>query len=167
MRIRAIDTIDWLEHYVLRVTENPIDMHSKQFQQIRDSPLIWNVFEAKFFDKDCCVDDVWKKTELAPRESITNEAFLFFKSRYTEGDNTNDSFESVNLLDRYKEKVQNILCSVSPSIEDKNRVCRMLIYRYRNNLFHGEKELYSLENQIDLFTIMNAYLIDLIDSVMG
>jgi uncharacterized membrane protein YecN with MAPEG domain len=34
----------------------------------------------------------------------------------------------------------------------------IIVFRYRNNLFHGEKSIYKLQNQIDNFRNANQFL---------
>src|SRR5690606_30171271 len=92
----------------------------------------------------------------------------FFRNRYFTNGEINTHFQSLNFRDRnpdlrYKERLIEILEKEQPSDNDKLFACFIIIYRYRNNLFHGSKNIARLEGQIEIFEKSNQFLQEFLD----
>ena len=64
----------------------------------------------------------------------------------------------LNLRDEDKPLVEAVLNGNEISPEKVLLAILMIVYRYRNNLFHGEKSIRDLPNQIDNFRNANQLL---------
>ena len=171
----------WIEKYVAETKQIIISCSEKWVEPVVEFVLIWNIFESCALDKKCTATKIWNLPFL-PEPTITNKAYSFFKKRYLEKDGTPSfRFECLNLdyddgvqkkkknqdnFTKYKQSVLEGLCSPNPKMETKNQVCRMIIWRYRNNLFHGIKEIHELEDQIDMFNTANEYLSSCVDRIL-
>ena len=62
-----------------------------------------------------------------------------------------------------KELVQEVLESDNPSKQNIIKALLIIVYRLRNNLFHGKKRLETLNTQIDNFKITNKLLATVIE----
>ncbi|MBR0298106.1 MAG: hypothetical protein IJR01_03970 [Bacteroidales bacterium] len=166
MKNSKSESSKWLEAYLARHTGVTIyDIDSDEYQPIKNFTWIWNIFENKFFKRRCTAKELYEAAHLTLDNTIADETFNLFKDRYASDNNVNDKFSSLLLDEGYKDGVKRILCSDNPTIEEKNKACRMIIQRLRNNLFHGNKEVGNLINQTELFKIVDNYLINLIDTV--
>ncbi len=47
---------------------------------------------------------------------------------------------------------------IKSSLEEYLKICLFIVYRLRNNLFHGIKQLSDLTFQNDLFNVANRFL---------
>ena len=157
----------WLEqysdqrnHYKVALDKDPV------VKEIRNFLLLWNLYENLCLNCAGKVQSIWKNTgNLSPDMKDTDSFYSFIKDRYSDP----KLFERLNFkhddrrLDRYctsfSDRVSAILNSDDPTLEDKNTVCRMVAWRYRNNLFHGKKSLASFWTQQDIFLEVNAYLV--------
>lgn len=150
----------WLERYFEGLT---IDIDSSEFQSVKNFPLIWNIYESLFFEKDCSAKKSWERDAIHPTNDCASGTFEYFKKRYSEGDGAQERFEALNTKD-HKDEVRNILAAEKPTIEEVNKACRMIVQRLRNNFFHGEKEMRNIASQIELFEYANRYLIGIIEN---
>ena len=62
-----------------------------------------------------------------------------------------------------KSNVVNILCGVSDVILNRRTAVQIIIYRLRNNLFHGLKEVETLSSNKATFLIVNEFLLSCLE----
>lgn len=170
----------WLEDYVLKQSGNPIDLSDRHSQAITIFALLWNLFESRFLQNV----DVWTEANRGPipkllEESI-NKVYGFLKQRYKDYLGLADVKQQeqfyrilgfirlengIEKKDSYRKKVYQFLSTPS-SLEEKKYACLMVIYRYRNNLFHGNKDLARIWNERDLvlFEVVCDFLIAYLDA---
>ena len=166
MCMSSIST-QWLErysdrknHYLVSLDDDPV------VKEIRNFLLLWNLYENLFLNCSGKVCSIWKNTgNLAPDIKDTDAFYAYIKDRYSDP----ILFAKLNFkhddkgLDKYctsfSDRVLAILGCDEPSLAEKNTVCRMVAWRYRNNLFHGKKSMSSFWNQQDIFERVNAYLV--------
>ena len=123
-------------------------------QSIYHFSMIWSLFECYLFENSFSVNKVLEKEIIITKpEEIYLPAYEYFKSRYIDGNgNTNKIFERLNFRgnDRKEYVVENLLDD-SPDIIDTVKTMIIIIYRLRNNLFHGLKWDIDFEDQRDNF----------------
>jgi hypothetical protein len=87
------------------------------------------------------------------------ENFQYFKNRYTENGTTNGRFEHLNFRngDR-KEFVANVLLSNENVTSDIVLALSIIVFRYRNNLFHGSKNFMQIALQEENFRNANQVI---------
>lgn len=97
----------------------------------------WFMFHKRFY-----VDD-----------PILDECFNFFKKRYITAGNTNKDFSDLckNLSSSQKEEIINTLGNNLKNDKDKLYTLLSISYYFRNNLYHGYKDLSKLEQYKECF----------------
>jgi hypothetical protein len=136
--------------------------------------LLWSLFENNQCDQRAnpqairrCVDRAYEKSH--PSESQYERCLEFFRRQYFP--NGAPSKESLDAFFQNKKEqdMREIVCKAfgEPPPDPKIIVHALLLltYRVRNNLFHGEKELFSLPRQAELFNQINSFLATLLDEI--
>ena len=141
--------------------------------------IFWNLLEADILFKNHV--SLWKLensdlhtkilTNLDEEEkSSLNYCILFFSERYcvwTDHNLTCRNNEEENKREDYKKKLQEIIEKqdeinkqelIENNLEEYLKICLFIVYRLRNNLFHGIKQLSDLTDQNDLFNVANRFL---------
>ena len=163
----------WLEAYIGHSFGQEVDLDSTDAFELRNFILLWNRYECLLLSSRCSVKKIWENEgDFRPSEEATQRFFRVISSRYS-----NTVFYDAlhfekdgcprNDPDSYKKKVRDILDETNPSIPCKECVCRMVIWRYRNNLFHGIKELPKLWDSQDLFHEANLFLLSGLSTKTG
>lgn len=161
--------LEWLK----RNRYYPTDIDETKLKNIFYFTLVWNIFE-----KECCNN--FARMEQHPRylaesmqlkmdQVIVDSVFKYFKNRYFPNGRVDTKFETfqfgrtANDGRTYKEFVQNKLCDISPSNNDKIESLLYIAFRLRNNLYHGIKDVSGLYEQNENFKQINLFLMDVVD----
>lgn len=141
--------------------------------------IFWNLLEA-----DPCFNNyvsLWKLensdlhtkilTNLDEEEkSSLNYCIIFFSERYcvwTDHNLTCRQNNEEKKWEGYKNKLQEIIEGqdeinkqelIENNLEEYLKICLFIVYRLRNNLFHGIKQLSDLSQQNKLFNVVNRFL---------
>jgi hypothetical protein len=108
--------------------------------EIIDFALLWSFFES----------------------SRLGSQSAYFQERYINGDNYTYRYKYLHLeRSGNPEEVELILRGKAETSKEKLIGCLGIIYRYRNNLFHGEKWDYQLQEQYANFRNSNDLLLAL------
>ena len=118
--------------------------------------LLWTLFEAQALDNEGSVRKITSVVnEIEPqviKESWFNEQLHYFMNRYIENGKTNYRFEHLHLRKNdNRELVELVLLGKTEDIVDQLIVCLTLVFRFRNNFFHGIKWAYGLQEQFENF----------------
>ncbi len=131
--------------------------------------VIWNLFEQKKMNHNASIFRVNSfVNSIGNLNDINIDAiFIYFKNRYTKNNQTTELFN--HLLWRPEEnhiktKTIRTLCDTS-RLNKKNQIKAILsiIFRLRNNLFHGEKNIDSIYKQRRTFELVNSFMLDLLE----
>jgi hypothetical protein len=141
-----------------------------KIRSIINFPVIWNIFEKKYFDCDYKPSKIIsmysnniRKMDLI--SSDTNFLLDIFKRRYCKGSQFSDNFDSLYLRDNDDEEtVKKVLKGEPSSPEIVFKVIITIISRFRNNYFHGLKGPGELRTQNNIFSSINEYLSKIIDA---
>lgn len=154
-------TKNWIAEY-LDTEKNEIETYFKN-NDVTGFLIIWTIFEQSLFN------GFLKKNQLKPfsrkNKSLLNETlekhFSHFHDRYQ----NKKRYSNLRHKDIYKE-IDNILSEDKTSVakEDKLLFLLYVVYRYRNNIFHGSKGVTSwlrykiqIEKCIETMTILIDY----------
>lgn len=103
-------------------------------------------------------DDLSQKIDLSVFDFFGD----YFSARYIKNDiTTNHLFNNLKLSTKNAVKVSKSLIDYMVSKQrDKNLLWSyiMIVYRFRNNMFHGSKGLINLNNYVDQFSIINKFM---------
>jgi len=140
-----------------------LSLESQEIQHILNFGLVWNIFE-------CLVSSAIRDSEsLAQTYSdkidydILDNVFQHFKTRYIDNyvETTNFTNFKFNPNDG-KEIVSAILKDSNPTNQKKLEAILKIIFRLRNNLFHGEKDIQTIPSQNENFKYANMLLMEII-----
>ena len=114
--------------------------------------ILWSLFEAKFLEywassqkisdnvnqlDDSIFEELWFENELS-----------YFKNRYYEENDFSYHFPNLNLRNNDNlELVQRVLSGNDSTLKEQLITCLTIVYRFRNNLFHGTKWAYGIQDQ--------------------
>jgi len=136
---------------------------------IMDFVLLWSLFEAKVMDNFARPEAMRGKVEQWTREGglqaeAHEPAIRYFQARYFGEHGFTRAFDQLNLRNSdFPELVRSVLSG--EVAEPRNRVLALLIiiWRLRNNLFHGMKWAYELRDQRENFRHANATLMRVLE----
>ena len=128
--------------------------------------MIWNLFEDRCMDNFAQISTVDDFVNTLPSNLNldVNIIFDYFKDRYKVVDNI---YNIESLLWRrnentYRNFVIEKFRDTQCSHQDKIKAVLYIIFRLRNNLFHGEKDIAIINEQKQTFVLVNKFLMDLI-----
>ena len=128
--------------------------------------MIWNLFEDRCMDNFAQISTVDDFVNTLPSNLNldVNIIFDYFKDRYKVVDNI---YNIESLLWRrnentYRNFVIEKFRDTQCSHQDKIKAVLYIIFRLRNNLFHGEKNIAIINEQKQTFVLVNKFLMDLI-----
>lgn len=141
--------------------------------EIRNFSILWNYFEAEKFNKNGSFSEIDNYLNKINEVDFNNEecrliksAFDYFRTRYNTV--TNGYNEEINRLNFKKKeliKFRQAFNIDGTKIREMLLVLLMISFRYRNNLFHGEKDIDMLKDYNTPFKILNELIMVLNDKL--
>lgn len=135
--------------------------------------LLWGSFESQTFDEKVKgpvlsrLVDALKDNPFKANEDIINPLFEYFRYRYILSSKRGDKFARLNIENGPKGLfgeesvpvyVERILGNAESNLNDRLNCVFIIIYRFRNNLFHGRKRAVTLNIYKTPFTKINIFL---------
>lgn len=160
-----MSAISWLEQHApgfsgLSVAERGLLM---------DFALLWSLFEGEVLNTVASVNTIkqavqrWNQAGLLSPQTFATAAGYFRERYYADGAFTH-RFDHLHLERSGNPQVVRKVLSGQDSAPDSIASALLIIaYRYRNNLFHGEKWAYQLQEQEQNFTHANEMLMRAIE----
>ena len=155
----------WLEQYAPGYQELQCD----ERLAILHFSLLWSLFEAEVLTRNGSVDSIanavnqWARKKLLTKEMFGQQIKYFRRRYYVDGKFTYD-FKQLHLERSGSPKlVKDVLRNEDANAERVATAILIIVYRIRNNLFHGEKWSYGLRGQLDNFNHANAALMKAIE----
>ena len=156
-----------------------LEQHARGFYELQEDErlaifhfvLLWSLFEARVLNRRgsaCKIIEAakrWTGDGLLKKEVFCPQ-INYFRSRYYVHGEYTCYFENLHLPQNYsRELVKEVLRNVDANPERIASAVLIIVYRIRNNLFHGEKWSYDLRGQLDNFyhanrALMNAIRLD-------
>ncbi len=134
-------------------------------ESVKDFSLIWNIFERYVCNSNFNIAHVEAQIKVKQFDLAHFQEHLdYFKNRYFENGNVNNRFANLNFRanDR-KDLVRDVLNGTITTQHEIILALLIIVYRYRNNLFHGIKDIQLIDQQNENFKISNSFLIKLMD----
>lgn len=130
--------------------------------------LVWNIFEDECMGKRASISkikDFMEKIKYKITEQKFNiELFEYFKERYKNGGikglHWRDENKTELNLKMDIEKCFN--ANKESTILKKIKCCLAICFRFRNNLFHGEKDIFNTDQEQN-FELINKFLMQIIE----
>jgi hypothetical protein len=143
-----MNAIDWIRDNL----QQPEGILPETLQAIGDFTLMWAIFEAS--EGEELNNMLQQITNFSDRLSthlpydLVEEEFAYWQSRYVKEGTKTDKFRHLRFSDqRQKDLVFRSFSSNEPTLRDKLETCLLITYRYRNNMFHGMKDVRNLNEQ--------------------
>lgn len=155
------DVIQWINEKIIdegnKIAANDID-------EVRDFVLLWNLFEDLLCNNNANmnkIDNLIDRFIDILDENKYQEIYEYFHNRYKD-DGT--KFKALKLRRPHKNLVKKILDDEFVDKNNKLKFIMAIIYRYRNNLFHGEKDMKKIKFQKENFEQTNKFLMYFIET---
>jgi hypothetical protein len=154
---------DWLKRYFPYANVVEDNMSS-----VLHFCLMWSLFESKVCERHASVGKMKSFTKgLNKTESLKQRDFdpylLYFQKRYLNHGRTNDRFDKLRISGMNRELVESVLKKEETKNSSVILALLIIVYRLRNNLFHGEKPIITLHNQSMNFNVANRFLAEVLD----
>lgn len=161
------NAVEWFSQF--SADGKPID--STELQPVLEFTLLWNLFERETCDRFVRIPDLKNHVDEAfSKDELMRDAYepylLFFRTRYSQFGEA--GYLSSSLEPAQHSRVggdskeilllQKVLEGTCKDLNDVVFALLFIAYRVRNNLFHGEKDIYRLHAQRPLFEAVNSLL---------
>lgn len=139
-----------------------------ELKNVRDFALMWNLFEQVVCDKDYNPNRIKGVIQNKGLKSADFAVFFdYFKNRYVEDGKVNNRFQylkgstrNINLSE-----IEATLTKEEASNDEIIFACITIIFRWRNNLFHGEKPIWYLPTQEENFEVANKLIATFMEKI--
>jgi hypothetical protein len=144
-------------------------LSQKERDAIMHFALLWSFFEAKVLHSHgsaTSIVEVSKGWEAEGRlkTELFSDCLMYFRRRYFQNNEFTNHFTGLNFRNKDKQPlVEAVLKGEKKNVADTAAALLIIVYRLRNNLFHGEKWADGLRGQLDNFTNANALLMLALD----
>jgi hypothetical protein len=156
---------NWLKRTVPEFGE----LSDKERKAIKDFALLWSLFEGTTLKTHANARAIIQMVdEIRDRKDLTlvpfRDAISHFRHRYYDGHNFTAAFENLHFRNGDQRPVAEDFVA-DRAADDAATLSGLLIiiYRLRNNLFHGVKWAYGIRGQFDNFRHANDALIGLME----
>ncbi|WP_139362383.1 hypothetical protein [Hymenobacter sp. CRA2] len=133
--------------------------------------ILWNIYEDKFYEKSYNIDDMLDKVEQGKINISDVDYYIkYFYNRYFVEEQGAGKFTKLKLSTKAGKAFINVkllverVLTTSSRKEHKIKAILSIIHRLRNNLFHGEKSMSNIHDEIKPVHIANKCLLDIIQS---
>lgn len=127
---------------------------------VKDFSLIWNVFENVVCQNNFSIartEEVIKNSLIDSTEF--NSYLEYFKNRYVSNGTFTNRFQYLHFRNNDRRNlVEDILLGNNTKNNDIILALLIIVYRYRNNLFHGIKRIQEIDKQRENFENANGVL---------
>lgn len=132
---------------------------------IADFSLLWSLFECRILNTEgsaraiCNAVEGWHRSGAMSPDLFDHE-IAYFRNRYHSNGRFTAHFDGLRLRrsDRVP-LVRAVLDGTDNDPQSKTAAVLIIVYRYRNNLFHGVKWGYEIAGQLGNFTHANNAMI--------
>jgi len=170
-KIEEFAPLVWLSKF--SPTNEPLN--SETLEPILSFTLIWNLFETVACNRNGSIRSIDESINNANDHGLLksedfSDFLIFFQSRYVQDRDIDQLPEYLlsrrgcsNIESDKIRLLQDVLQGNSTAIGEIVSSLLFIAYRIRNNLFHGEKNLFTLDTQLDLFRAVNFLLAQYLD----
>lgn len=136
---------------------------------IANFSLLWSLFENRILNTEgnasniCAAVEAWHNAKALDAAAFAPE-LAYLRDRYFANGHFTSHFDGLNLRKPDREAL--VRAVIDGSDKDPRNVMAailIIVFRFRNNLFHGDKWRYNLEGQLGNFTTANDVLTKVLD----
>lgn len=166
MLTTGFNEVEWLNNYFDGFNQQ---VNGEEIKSVLYFALIWSMFESLTCKRTASVTNIEGAVRKVYDKKLLqfddfNPLIGYFRNRYLIEGHTNEKFERLNWHRRCgKDVVESVLKGDSDDIYSVVLALLLIVRRLRNNLFHGEKNVYELNYQVDNFEVANQVLATFLD----
>lgn len=146
-----------------------LDLPDPDRRAIFDFAFLWSLFEAQIMDNFARAERIRERVDVWVANG-TLEAGLYdteldyFRNRYFADGELTYHFPHLNLRPSdHPDLVQAVIEGTNNAPRDRMLALLMIVWRLRNNLFHGAKWAYGLRDQLENFRHANCVLMRMLE----
>jgi len=149
------------------------DLTDEERTAIMHFSLLWSFFEAETLQTNACANDIVAlvhKWEADGRLNTTHfsPSLAYFRDRYFQNGTLTSNFDGLHLRKNdFPGLVIEVLKGDNTNPAKSVAALLIVVFRLRNNLFHGVKWAYGIRGQLDNFTNANSALMAALDTNNG
>jgi hypothetical protein len=139
----------WLSDHI----EAAKEITDATWEVVAGFALLWFLFEERLCGTDAnrkILENIAQAFGKGPLTGPMNAAYAFWSNRYCTGRTTNTRFDELFAEPSGKSDTAAILLDPNAAPERRFFAMLMIVYRLRNNLFHGTKEIRNLNDQVEI-----------------
>jgi hypothetical protein len=131
--------------------------------------FLWSLFEAQIMGNLARADRIREQVDRWAADGVLgadlyDAELAYFRTRYFANGTLTHHFPFLNLRPSdHPDLVQAVIEGTNDNPRDRVLSLLMIVWRLRNNLFHGAKWAYELRGQRDNFTHANGVLMRMLD----
>jgi len=149
--MNMISTKDWISRNI----RDGDKINSETYHSIADFCVMWALFEGtELHGIAIAVDELGNVSKRVADNIDDIDIFLeFWVNRYISEGTTNHKFEQLNINHQpHKDLVSQVLLGTEKNREKVTHALLLIVYRLRNNLFHGVKDITKINGQASNLT---------------
>jgi hypothetical protein len=160
-----VNQIDWLDRYAPGLQA----LTPEEREAITHFSFLWTMFEGRVLSTRASANAIVKASQQwASNGLLTADKFgqeiAYFRDRYVEDGKFTYHFNHLHLRrNDAPALVKKVLAGKASEPEEIAAAVLIIVYRFRNNLFHGVKWSYELQGQFENFTHANTALMQAIE----
>ncbi|MDR7193266.1 hypothetical protein [Luteimonas terrae] len=138
-------------------------------QAIFEFTFLWSLFEAQIMANFAHPARIRERVDLWAKEGTLDAGLYdveldYFRNRYYTDGRLTYHFPHLHLRPSdHPDLVQAVVEGTNDTPRDRILALLMIVWRLRNNLFHGAKWAYGLRDQVENFTNANRILMRILD----
>lgn len=145
------------------------DLPADDRRAIFDFAFLWSLFEAEIMEANARVDritekvDAWAAGDMLGADLYDGE-LAYFRDRYFADGELTYHYPFLDLRKSdHPAVVEAVIRGANNDPRDRILALLMIVWRLRNNLFHGAKWAYQIKDQRENFTQANAVLMRVLE----
>ncbi len=157
------ETLDWLSEKAPTFG----GLSEREKTAIMDFALLWSFFESRCLSNNASIHKIRDYVQQLPEPAVNaveiERITAYFRARYMENGEYTQRYQYLRLeRSRNPQEVSKMLLGEAGGREALTG-CLVILYRYRNNLFHGEKWENEVQGQQENFGRATLLLRQLMD----
>jgi hypothetical protein len=156
--MQEFDEVEWIMGFI----NNPGDLTANEINRVKNFVFLWNLYETFACNRSAdipaislAVDNLLAQGNRFDIEALT-DVLNYFKDRYVNIGHLTPRFYHLGFTNpNHSGIVEHVLLGQNNSESDVLKALLYIVYRYRNNLFHGNKQIGTLTTQTENFIAAN------------
>ena len=136
------------------------DYSVEELDEIKNFTLLWNIFENTIFNNRFSINLLEQEIiNRNPNFEYFSDCFNYYQDRYLVEGSIGNRFQFLNFRRNDREQfVRDVLLGNVTADNAKILTIGIIVYRLRNNLFHGLKDYRHFNGQVGNFSQANIFI---------